>query len=74
MCLPGCEVKLPTINDYDEKDIVEFGLKYKVDFIAVSFARYRSDIEQIRKMLAEKDVKYSRSVRIISKVENRQAL
>jgi pyruvate kinase len=52
MCLPGCAVKLPTINPYDENDIVNFGLKHKVDFIAVSFARYRSDIEYIRKILA----------------------
>lgn len=52
MCLPGCVVKLPTINPYDENDIVNFGLAYKVDFIAVSFARYHSDIEYIRKILS----------------------
>lgn len=44
MCLPGCVVKLPTINDYDENDIINFGVKHKVDFIAVSFARYKKDI------------------------------
>lgn len=27
MCLPGVSITLPTINHYDEYDIVEFGLK-----------------------------------------------
>lgn len=68
MCLPGCEVKLPTINPYDENDIVGFGLKHQVDFIAVSFARFRTDIEHIRKILVEKDENFSKRVRIISKI------
>lgn len=39
MNLPGCQVKLPTVTEKDEKDIVDFGLKHGVDFIALSFAR-----------------------------------
>lgn len=39
MNLPGCKVNLPTVTEKDEKDIVEFGLKHGVDFIALSFAR-----------------------------------
>jgi pyruvate kinase len=68
MCLPGCVVNLPTINSYDENDILNFGLLHKVDYIAVSFARYRSDIEYIRKILAQKDEAYSKRVRIVSKI------
>lgn len=40
MCLPGVPITLPTIGTFDTYDIVEFGLKHKVDYIAVSFARY----------------------------------
>ena len=68
MCLPGCEITLPRINDYDEKDIINFGVKHKVDFIAVSFARFKSDIEYIRKIIAEKDPHYAQNVQIISKI------
>lgn len=39
MCLPGTVISLPTIGDKDEDDIINFGLKNKVNFIAVSFAR-----------------------------------
>lgn len=45
MCLPGTIVSLPTIGPVDKKDIVEFGLKYKVNFIAVSFSRYKKDLD-----------------------------
>ena len=48
MCLPGLAITLPTICDYDEYDIVDFGLKNKVDYIAVSFARYKSDLTNLR--------------------------
>lgn len=44
MCLPGVKITLPTLGEYDTHDIAEFGLKNKVDFIAVSFARYETDL------------------------------
>lgn len=49
MCLPGVQITLPTICDYDEHDIIEFGIKNKVDYIALSFARYQSDLTKLRK-------------------------
>ncbi len=39
MNLPGCEVKLPTVTEKDEEDLVKFGLKYGIDMIALSFTR-----------------------------------
>lgn len=68
MCLPGVTVTLPTINSYDEYDIVEFGLKNKVDFIAVSFSRYLHDLKKLRKFMIEKDPEHGPHVHIISKV------
>ena len=55
MCLPGVAITLPTINNYDQYDIVEFGLKNKVDYIAVSFSRYLKDLNNLRKFMIEKD-------------------
>ena len=51
MCLPGVAITLPTIGKVDEYDIVEFGLKNKVDYIAISFTRYLSDLKNLRKFL-----------------------
>lgn len=39
MNLPGCPVKLPTVTKKDEEDIVGFGLKHDINFIALSFTR-----------------------------------
>ncbi len=74
MCLPGCEVLLPTINKYDQWDILEFGVKHKVEFIAVSFARFKKDIQYIRQIISKVDPDYAQKVQIISKIENTQAL
>ena len=46
--LPGLDVDIPTVTEKDEEDIVDFGLKYGVDMIALSFARTAEDIEQVR--------------------------
>lgn len=51
MCLPGAVITLPTIGPEDENDIINFGLKHKVDYIAVSFARYKKDLDNLRKMM-----------------------
>jgi pyruvate kinase len=70
MCLPGVEVKLPTLSPQDEDDLVNFGVKHKVDMISASFVRKPSDVIKIRSVLGEggKDIK------IISKIENREGI
>ena len=68
MCLPGVPITLPTIGDYDIYDIIEFGLKYKVDYIAVSFARYEADLVKLRKHLIAKDPIHGPNVHLISKI------
>ena len=74
MCLPGCTINLPTITEQDRTDIVEFGLKHRVNFIAVSFARYRSDLEQLRALLAERDPVHGPYVQLVSKIENHEGV
>ena len=55
MALPGCIVNLPTITPSDKVDIIDFGIKHQVNYIAVSFARYKKDLDDLRKMLIDAD-------------------
>jgi len=70
MNLPGVIVDLPTLTPKDEKDLVEFGIKHNVDFIAASFVRKASDLDYIRKILGEE----GKHIKIISKIENQEGL
>ena len=51
MNLPGAKVDLPTLTEKDKKDLIDFGLKHDVDYIAASFVRKASDVEYIAKVL-----------------------
>jgi pyruvate kinase len=70
MTLPGSIIDLPTINDKDEADIVDFGLKNSVDMIAVSFVRSANCIETVRDVLGAR----GSYVKIIAKIQNQQGL
>ena len=67
--LPGVRVNLPSITAKDLKDI-DFGIKNKVDFIALSFVRDPEDLEKLRNILKKK----SSSAKIIAKIENQEGL
>ncbi len=67
--LPGVRINLPSITSKDIKDI-KFGIKNRVDFIALSFVRSADDITELQKLL----VKNTSSVKIISKIENQEGL
>ena len=64
MNLPGCKVNLPTLTEKDIDDIVNFGVRYKVDLIAASFIRSADDVRQLRSLLGDSQIQ------IISKIEN----
>jgi pyruvate kinase len=68
MCLPGTSITLPTVNEYDKYDILEFGVKHKVDYIAVSFARFGSDLTKLREILIDKDRIHGPNIHLISKI------
>ncbi|AZP36371.1 Pyruvate kinase I [Candidatus Annandia adelgestsuga] len=68
--LPEISIKLPTLSEVDKKDLI-FGCKKKIDFVAVSFVRKKSDILEIRKFL---DNNKGKDIKIISKIENREGL
>jgi pyruvate kinase len=66
MSLPGAIIDLPTITEKDEDDLVNFGLKYSVDIIFLSFVRKAEDLDNCRDILGPRGT----GIRIISKIEN----
>ena len=67
--LPGVRVDLPSITKKDRKDI-NFAIKHKVSFIALSFVRSAKDIFTLRSIL-----KRNKSpIKIIAKIENQEGL
>ena len=70
MTLPGAIIDLPTLTEKDEDDIVDFGLKKGIDFIAASFIRKASDIASYREALGAR----GQHVKILAKIENHEGL
>ena len=71
MNLPGVVVDLPTLTEKDVDDIVNFGIKNNVDFIAASFVRKGSDVRNLRQLLADNGGQH---IKIICKIENLEGL
>ncbi len=67
--LPGIRVNLPSITDKDKSDI-RFGIKNKVDYIAISFVREAGDVQELREFIGPA----SKTVKIISKIEDREGV
>jgi pyruvate kinase len=60
-------VDLPTFTEKDKDDIVNFGIKKRVEFIAASFVRKPEDVKNLRKLLADNG---GPEIKIICKIEN----
>ena len=67
--LPGVRVNLPAITDKDRRDI-EFAKSQEVDFIALSFVRQASDIDDLKILLGAKAEK----IKVIAKLEDQEAI
>ncbi len=67
--LPGAYLSISSITEKDRADLA-FGLKNKVDFIALSFVRRPSDIVELREILEKAKSKAG----IIAKIETPEAL
>jgi pyruvate kinase len=70
MNIPNAEIKLPTLTEKDEDDLVKFGLKEGIDIVAASFVRKASDVHYIRDVLGPRGA----IIKIISKIENHEGL
>src|SRR3954454_16956666 len=67
--LPGVRENLPPLTQKDLADIA-LGVELKVDFVALSFARKKSDLQELRRVL-----KKARSrARIVAKIEDQSAV
>ena len=67
--IPGVRIDLPSLTKKDKEDIL-FGMKQDVDFIALSFVRSASDVEDLKDFLKSK----IKQVKIISKIEDKEGL
>jgi pyruvate kinase len=67
--LPGVLVRLPPLTQKDLDDIA-LGAELDVDFVALSFARQKSDLEELRAELA----KLRSSAAVIAKIETQSAV
>ena len=65
----GGGISAPALSDRDREDI-KFGAQEEVDYIAVSFARDASDIEQARRLVR----KAGGDARIVAKIERHEAI
>ncbi|EKE10830.1 MAG: hypothetical protein ACD_15C00194G0001 [uncultured bacterium] len=64
--LPDSKVRIPVLTAKDKKDIA-FGLKNKVDWIALSFVSKASDVKEIKKIVKSR-------AKICVKIEKAEAL
>lgn len=69
MNLPGMKLSTPSVTEKDLENL-EFALKQRVDFIALSFVREAKDILHLRKWLKAKG--YEKP--IIAKIEKQEAI
>ncbi|MCZ6644749.1 MAG: pyruvate kinase [SAR324 cluster bacterium] len=67
--IPGASLSVKTISKKDLRD-VEFALSQNVDFLAMSFVRRPSDVEQLRRYLTKKNSR----LLIVTKIEKPQAM
>jgi pyruvate kinase len=67
--LPGVYVNLPPLTRKDIADVA-VGAELGVDYVALSFVREKSDIEELRKLLAKKKSK----ALIVAKIEDQLAV
>ncbi len=67
--LPDCHVSAPSLTKKDEEDLI-FGLRHKVDFVAISFVREPSDVIQVKGLIH----KYKSRVPVVAKIEKPEAV
>ena len=70
MNVPGLKLNLPALAQKDIDDITN-GIKAGFDFIAASFVRRASDVQEIRKLLNDNGGEH---VKIIAKIESQEGI
>jgi pyruvate kinase len=75
--LPDTDISIPTITEKDKKDL-EFGVKNKVDMVAMSFVRNEKDVKDLKKLIDKFTKKYQQKetlpTQVIVKIEKPEAV
>ncbi len=66
---PGTYLKISSLTKKDKEDI-KFGIKHKVDFMAISFVRMAADVLELKNILKNKKI----DIRVIAKIETQEAI
>jgi len=69
MNLPGMKLSTPSITEKDYMDL-EFALRFRIDFIALSFVRCAEDIYQLKDWLTQR----GKTIPVIAKIEKKEAV
>jgi len=69
MNLPGMKLSTPSITKKDYENL-EFLIKYRIDYIALSFVRSANDILELKDWL----VKNGKNIPVIAKIEKKEAI
>jgi pyruvate kinase len=69
MNLPGVQMSVPALTEKDRQDLA-FGLRQGVDYVALSFVRQASDIEEVKALIRSLD----HDVPVIAKIEKPEAV
>jgi pyruvate kinase len=67
--LPGVHVNLPALTPRDRADVA-LGVELEVDFVALSFARQRRDLDELRAVLQRS----GSSAAVVAKIESAEAV
>jgi len=67
--LPATTLSIPALTEKDKEDM-QFGIQQGVDFMALSFVRSASDIEEARRILRQENS----DIPLIAKIEKHEAL
>ncbi len=67
--LPDSNVSAPSLTEKDEKDLL-FGIRYEVDYVALSFVRTADDVQRVKNIINKQKV----YVPIVAKVEKPEAI
>ncbi|HOK17692.1 MAG TPA: pyruvate kinase [Caldisericia bacterium] len=65
----GKNLSIPSLTDKD-KDDIDFGIKERVDFIALSFVKTKDDIVELKDILKRKNYQ----IPVVAKIEKKEAI
>jgi pyruvate kinase len=69
MNLPGVPLSTPALTEKDRRDL-DFGLRHGVDYIALSFVRRATDVEEVKAIIQA----HGATTPVIAKIEKREAV